>query len=115
MPIMAETGSVDGSVYVAGISAGCLYSLECNTGACVQATLSGISDSDGQMRAFCCAADHAFAAVGSKVFRYAITADGFDPSILADTAFIASADVGADVVDLAYSGTDTTFDMRIYA
>lgn len=64
--------------------------------------------------AFCMVGSQVFVAADGEIRQYECSAAEFDPKNMKDLVAISSTTL-ADVDRLVYSGTDTTFDMRIYA
>ena len=60
------------------------------------------------------AGSQVFVAADGKILQYECSAAEFDPGNMEDLVAISSTTL-ANVNRLVYSGTDTTFDMRIYA
>jgi len=76
-------------------------------------SFDGIGSSE-HIKAFCSVASRAFVATDAgKVYQYECDSDGLDTDEIEDLNLICSSNVDAD--SLVYSGTDVTFDMRIYA
>ena len=64
--------------------------------------------------AFCMAGSQVFIAADGEIRQYECSAAEFDPGNMDDLVAISSIAL-ADVDRLVYSGTDTAFDMRVYA
>lgn len=110
MPFMAETA--EGTAL--GISAGQAYRLAYGDEETVSpVSFPGLPDGT-PINAFCMAGQHMFVATPDAVRQYDCSADMFDPGDTGSLVEISSASLSG-VGRLAYSGQDTTFDMRIYA
>lgn len=64
--------------------------------------------------AFCMVGSQVFIAADGEIRQYECSAAEFDPGNMKDLVAISSTTL-ADVNRLVYSGTDTIFDMRVYA
>jgi len=120
-PVMPYMQEVDGNAAL-GISAGCAYKLvygEDSSGdRCSKINAIGDipPDDNSNIEAFCKAGWQFFLAANGKAYRFECVSedDTFDFDGIGDIRHTASCDVNG-VERLVYSGTDTTFDMRIYA
>ena len=113
-PVMPYMEEANASCAI-GISADRLFRLDYvnDSDNCQEITCGGVAAGDTSVKAFCKAGENVFVAINNNIYRYAVDADSFDPADLADMTPVSN--VGIAAMDLVYSGTDTTFDMRIYA
>lgn len=108
MPFMAEATSAA----VLGISAGQAYRLAYDGSS---PSYESVTFPDTTtISAFCMVGSQVFVAADGKIRQYECSAAEFDPGNMEDLVAISSTAL-ANVNRLVYSGTDTTFDMRIYA
>lgn len=112
MPFMAEAASTA----ALGISAGQAYRLAYDGSSPSYEIVTFPDITAGTpINAFCMVGSQVFVATDSEIRQYECLAAEFDPrNMSADLVAISSAAL-ANVDRLVYSGTDTTFDMRIYA
>lgn len=108
MPFMAEATSA----VALGISAGQAYRLAYNGSSPSYESVT-FPDTD-TISAFCMVGSQVFVAADGEIRQYECSAAAFDPGNMEDLVAISSTTL-ANVNRLVYSGTDTTFDMRIYA
>ena len=108
MPFMAEATSAA----ALGISSGQAYRLAYDGSSPSYKSVT-FPDTD-TISAFCMVGSQVFVAADGKIWQYECSAAEFDPGNMEDLVAISSTTL-ANVNRLVYSGTDTTFDMRIYA
>lgn len=110
MPYMEEINSEE----AVGLSDGAVYGLTYADGcSCGPVRIGGLT---ADVDAFCKVGPQFFVAAGGRVYQYSTSSDS-DDLTLSDLPMLSPADQ-ADVPGvraLAYSGTDVTFDMRVYA
>lgn len=75
---------------------------------------SAVNFKESAISAFCTAGSHVFVATEGRVYQYECSANAFDPAEIDKLTEISSVALQG-VSRMEYSGTDTTFDMRIYA
>ena len=108
MPFMAEVTNAA----ALGISAGKAYRLAYD-GSSPSYESVDFPDTT-TISAFCMVGSQVFVAADGEIRQYECSAAEFDPLNMEDLVAISSTAL-ANVDRLVYSGTDTTFDMRIYA
>ena len=111
MPFMAEVTNAA----ALGISAGKAYRLAYDgSSPSYESVTFPDTAVSAMISAFCMAGSQVFVAADGEIRQYECSAAEFDPGNMDDLVAISSTAL-ADVDRLVYSGTDTTFDMRIYA